>query len=290
MAMDRLGRLVEEATRQTGRSDFAIMAGLRFDIRGLGSIGELMRHSTTVGEALRSLVLHLHLHDRGAVPVLQRLDARTTLLGYAVHRAAVPALDLAYDVSTGIVYRIMLTLCVPDFRATAIRVSARSQSRAAHYRKHFGCPVRFDAGAPGVVFASRWMEHPVAGADPQRRHLLQRQFAEAEARSPITFGQRVEVVMLQMLLAGNAAAPAVAELFGLSERSLRRRLDAEGRNLRELLRRARFEQARQMLQYTELPVGEIASALQYRDANAFSRAFRSCAGCTATQWRDRCRS
>jgi AraC-like DNA-binding protein len=44
-----------------------------------------------------------------------------------------------------------------------------------------------------------------------------------------------------------------------------------------------------MLGYTELAVGDIASALQYRDANAFSRAFRSRPGCTATQWRGRFR-
>ena len=59
--------------------------------------------------------------------------------------------------------------------------------------------------------------------------------------------------------------------------------------MRELLNRGRFDLACQMLGYTELAVGDIASALQYRDANAFSRAFRSRAACTATQLRGRFR-
>jgi AraC-like DNA-binding protein len=105
----------------------------------------------------------------------------------------------------------------------------------------------------------------------------------------MTFGQRAETVLQQMLLCGSATAPAIAGLFGISERSMRRRLAAEGTSLREQLNRGRLDLACQMLDYTELAVGDIASALQYRDANAFSRAFHSRAGCTATQWRRRFR-
>lgn len=285
MDLDRIACLLQEATRQTARPDFAMMVGLRFSMRGLGPIGELMQHSTTVGEALRSLVLHLHLHDMGAAPVLLSTDDRTTLLGYSVYRFGVQALDLVYDTSTGIIFRILEALCGPYFRARAIQVSARGESRRASYKQHFGCAVRFDAGVSGVVFSSYWLQRPIPGADPVRRSELQSRLSEAEACSPMTFGQRVEAVLQQMLLCGSATAPAIAALFGISERSMRRRLAAEGTSLRDLLNRGRLDLACQMLGYTELAVGDIASALQYRDANAFSRAFRSRAGCTATQWR-----
>jgi AraC-like DNA-binding protein len=289
MEADRIARLLQEATRQTARPDFAMMAGLRFSMQGLGPIGELMQHSTTVGDALRSLVLHLHLHDLGAAPVLLGIDDRTTLMGYSVYRFGAQALDLVYDTSTGIIFRILDTLCGPNFHARAIQVSALGESRRASYRQHFGCAVRFDSRISGVVFSSYWLQRPVAGADPVQRSALQKRLAEAEARSPITLGQHVETVLQQMLLCGSATAPAIAALFGLSERSMRRRLAAEGTSLRELLNRSRLDLACQMLGYTELSVGDISSALQYRDANAFSRAFRSRAGCTATQWRGRFR-
>ena len=289
MELDRIARLLQEATRQTARPDFAMMAGLRFSMRGLGPIGELMQHSATVGDALRSLVLHLHLHDLGAAPVLLNIDDRSTLLGYSVYRFGMQALDLVYDTSTGIIFRILDALCGPDFHPRAIQVSARGASRRALYMQHFGCATRFDSGVSGVLFRSYWLQRPIAGADPVRRSALQTRLDEAEARSPMTFGQRTETVLQQMLLCGSATAPAIAALFGMSERSMRRRLAAEGTSLRELLNRGRFDLACQMLGYTELAVGDIASALQYRDANAFSRAFRSRAGCTATQWRGRFR-
>jgi AraC-like DNA-binding protein len=280
---DRIARLLQEATWQTARPDFAMMAGLRFSMQGLGPIGELMQHSTTVGEALRSLVLHLHLHDLGAAPVLLSTDDCNTLLGYSVYRFGVQALDLVYDTSTGIVFRILEALCGPDFHARAIQVPAMGESRRASYKQHFGCSVRFDVGVSGVVFSSHWLQRPIAGADPVKQSALQNRLAEA--RNPMTLGQRAETVLQQMLLCGSATAPGIAALFGISERSMRRRLAAEGTSLRELLNRGRFDLACQMLGYTELAVGDIASALQYRDANAFSRAFRSRAGCTATQWR-----
>jgi AraC-like DNA-binding protein len=290
MALDSIVRVLQQATLQTGRPDFAMIAGRRFAMSGLGPIGDLMLHSTTVGEALRSLVLHLHMHDLGAAPVIVSLDAETTLLGYSVYRFGTPALDLVYDTSTGIIHRILTTLCGPEFKAKAIQVPGQRAARGVLYRKHFGCATRFDSGVSGVVFSSRWMRRPVVGADPTRRVALQKSFAEAEARSRMNFGQRVEVVMQQMLLSGTANGPAISALFGISERTMRRRLGSENIGVRDLLNRARFEQARQMLQYTELPVGEIAATLQYRDANAFSRAFRSRAGCTATQWRARSRA
>jgi len=289
MPMDGIARVLQQATLQTGRTDFAMIAGLRFAMPGLGPIGDLVLHSTTVGEALRSLVLHLHLHDLGAAPVLVRIDAGTALFGYSVFRFGVPALDLVYDTSTGITHRVLSILCGPAFRATAIQVSAQGASRSGLYRRHFGCPVRFDSGVSGVVFSSSWLQRPVVGADAATRDALQKSFAAAEARSRMSFGERVEVVIQQMLPSGTANGPAVSALFGISERTMRRRLGAEGRSVRELLNRVRFEQARQLLQYSELAVGDIAATLQYRDANAFSRAFQSRARCTTTQWRARSR-
>ena len=283
--MDRLGALIEIAAATTRRPDIGMLLGLRFDINGLGPVGELMQHSATVGDALRSIVLHLHLQDRGAAPVLIAMDPSTTLMGYAVHRFGTPALDLVYDASTGIIYRILTTLCGLTFRPKAIHASAGGRARAKMYQRQFGCRVRFDSGIAGVVFGSRWLARSIPGADPSRHVELQNAFAEAEAKSGLAFSQRVEIVLLQMLLAGTASGPAIAALFGISERTLRRRLKVEHLTLRDMVNRARFEQARQMLRHTDLAVGEIASVLQYQDVNAFSRAFRSWAGCAPTKWR-----
>jgi AraC-like DNA-binding protein len=77
----------------------------------------------------------------------------------------------------------------------------------------------------------------------------------------------------------------VAQQFGISQRTLRRKLDAEGKSFQALVNRTRHELACQLLRNTQLPVTHIAAALQYADANAFSRAFRQWTQSSPTAWR-----
>jgi hypothetical protein len=80
-----------------GHRCFGLLAGARFDLGGLGPIGRLMRNEATVGDALRSLVLHLHLHDRGATLLLLAPEPGSALLGYSIYNHDMPAIGQAYD-------------------------------------------------------------------------------------------------------------------------------------------------------------------------------------------------
>ena len=103
----------------------------------------------------------------------------------------------------------------------------------------------------------------------------------------MTFAEQVQGVLHQMIRGGGASAATVARLFGIHERTLRRRLEDEGKHLQQLINEERFEIAKQLLDHTSLPVAEIAAALHYADPNAFSRAFRGWAKLSPTQWRAR---
>ena len=87
----------------------------------------------------------------------------------------------------------------------------------------------------------------------------------------MSFAERVEGVLHQTVLSNTASVDAVARLFGISERALRRRLNEEGKNLMQLVNAARFELARQLLDNTDLPTSEIAAALQYTDRTTSRR-------------------
>jgi AraC-like DNA-binding protein len=90
-----------------------------------------------------------------------------------------------------------------------------------------------------------------------------------------------------LLMSGDASAARVADAMGLHERTLRRRLHAEGETLHSLLAQARFEVACQLLRETRLGLQDIADALGYAEAPVFVRAFRGWAGCTPGHWRVR---
>jgi AraC-like DNA-binding protein len=87
----------------------------------------------------------------------------------------------------------------------------------------------------------------------------------------MSFAERVDGALHQLVLSNTASADTVVRLFGISERALRRRLNQEGKNLMQLVNAARFELARQLFDYTDLPTSEIAAALQYTDRTTIRR-------------------
>jgi len=86
-------------------------------------------------------------------------------------------------------------------------------------------------------------------------------------------------------MSGHSDARGIAELFSVSERSLRRRLADEGSSLQALVAEVRLTIARQLLEETRMPISEIAAALDYADLTAFSRAFRGWTGKPPGEWR-----
>jgi AraC-like DNA-binding protein len=287
IAFESLGRLLDESATATGCEHFGLLVGERFELDGLGAIGRLMGNSTTVGEALRALLLHLYLHDRGAVPILINLDASYVLLGYSIYRHGTPGTPHLYDVAIAIGYRVLKAICGPQWKAAHVQFSHGRPKDSRPYRRLFGPQVRFDAEVSGIVFASSSLDQPIPGADPQLRELVLQGIQQARASSTMGFADVVRAALHQMVLGGTSSAENVALLFGIHERTLRKRLAAEGTSLQSLVSQTRFELAKQLLENTELPLAEIASALHFADAAVFSRAFRTWAKTNPREWRAR---
>jgi transcriptional regulator GlxA family with amidase domain len=83
-----------------------------------------------------------------------------------------------------------------------------------------------------------------------------------------------------------APVGAMASLSGLPERSFVRRFaKATGMKPLDYAQALRLEEAKQMLETTDLPVEAIANEIGYEDTSFFGRLFRRKTGLTPAQYR-----
>jgi AraC-like DNA-binding protein len=277
--------LVRRGALLTGREDFGLLVGEHFAFDDFGLLGQLMWRARRVGEALQDLNRFIHLQDRGSVTFLRPAKEGLVSLGYSILDPDTPGAGLIYDLVLALGMRLMHGLAGPRFRAAEVCLPHVAPRLKGPYRRVFGAPLSFDAPRAEIQFAADWLQAPVIGADAVQRDLVQRAARLADAGASPGLAGRTRAAVRVLLMSGNVSAARVAGAMGLHERTLRRRLTAEGESLQHMVAQARFEVARQLLRETRLGLQDIADALGYAEAAVFVRAFRGWAGCTPGQWR-----
>jgi AraC-like DNA-binding protein len=285
ISLDDLGSLLQTCVTETACPHFGLLVGQRFTLDALADIGQLLRNSPTVGDACRQLILHLHLQDRGAVPLLMFTSARHAALGYSVLRYETVAIRQFHDSVNAIVVCLLREICGQTWRPLEVWFAHSRPADLTHYRQFFGTRLHFDADVSAVVFAADWLRQPVKNADPAEYARLLEKMAALDCALGLSFATKVQRTLQSMVFSGTASIEGLAHLFQLQERTLRRRLEKESTTAHQLIQEVLFSVARQLLQETGLSISEIASALHYNDTAAFSNAFRRWAGVSPRQWR-----
>ncbi len=102
---------------------------------------------------------------------------------------------------------------------------------------------------------------------------------------PKSISDSLRAGMSGYLADGAPPIEMMAEVMGLSRRTLQRALAGEHTTYSRILQRAKFEAAAAQLTDPNLPITEIAMKLGYSDHSAFSRAFRGWCGVTPKDYR-----
>jgi AraC-like DNA-binding protein len=280
------GRLLARAVAQTGVRHAGILIGQPVTLSAMGAVGFLMRASPTVGHALRIVADHFHVHDRGGQVALE-VHGSVAVLGYRVKAAGVEAADQICMIAAASACNFVRELRGPDWRPREVQLPFRRPGDAKPLREVLRGPLVFDADRVNVVFAAADLEKPVASADPVLYRMMAERVAALEARIDPGLVARVRDLMQTLVLLSDSRGSIVASRLGMSLRTLKRRLAAEGTTLQAIRDEVRANAACQLLRYTGKPVGEIAMILGYADSSAFTRAFRRWRGVAPALWRSR---
>ena len=279
------GRLLSESARQSGCDTFGLLGGQSWTFSAMGLVGQLIRHSPTVGAGLQLGVVYHHLNSQGGAIYLLNQGAQAEL-GYAIYYPGIQGADQIYDGVLAAIVNYMRELCGAAWAPEAVLVAHAPPVDVGPYRRLFRSPVQFNSERSALRFSRKWLNRPVPGADPRMLRDLVKQANELPAPSLI---EKLHRSLRVLLLSGIVSGDAIAELLAMHHRTLNRRLKVQGRTFREVLDDVRFESACQLLSATTLTLEDISAALGYAGVSPFTRAFRRLSGTAPGRWRQAAR-
>jgi AraC-like DNA-binding protein len=149
--------------------------------------------------------------------------------------------------------------------------------------------VRFEQPVNRLIFDADKLELPYALRDPAALRLAV-ELCERQLDSLGLSGRVAGRVRSSIWQPGRGlrSLEEVAHLLHVSERTLKRRLAAEGVSFRTLLEAERRERALSLLASPEMPLSRIAGTLGYASLSNFERAFRRWTSRTPAEYRRHC--
>ncbi|MGO4222924.1 AraC family transcriptional regulator [Lysobacter sp. TAF61] len=279
-------QIIRRAIRTLPGRGPGLVLGERQNIGHFGLLGLAMLTAPRFAEALQLGVHYAPI--TGAMMELQLdADGGDDLGMVAIMRSPDPELEpfLCEEL-----FASCLMLCRgllgADFRPTVLELAYPAPDYADDYARVFDCAIRFDCPRNRVVIDARWLHTAMpAGNAASAQHVLalcDEQMPAGQARSEIV--AVVERLLLQRL-ADNPRLVDIAAALHLTERTLRRQLQAAQTSFSELHDRVRSESARALLGDQKLSIANVGAAVGFKDAREFRRAFKRWTGVAPREMR-----
>ncbi len=269
-------RVIANFLRLAGAPHLGLDFGQRYRFTTYGLWGYGLISSATVGEALDMALRYLPLsflftqvhyrHDRELATLsFDEPDFSDELRQFVVERDMAAAAALIRD------------LAGDDFALTRLRLrspDAVHRPRPAPLRV-FGAEPVFGAPRNEIAVDAALLARPLPGANPITAAMCEQLCAELVRRR--TAQSSTSHVVSQYLAVPGIRLPDLAQMarhLNTSERTLKRRLQAEGTSFRLLLESRRRGLALELLRERELSLSAIAERLGYADLSSFSQAHK----------------
>jgi len=238
-----------------------------------GLVGYTMFYSRTVRQALHRLVrysriiaetVQLTVENRGGrCRILLESDPHFELLRHPI------------DTRLASILSVVRNFSGKPVAPLEVELPYRKLADTSFHRRFFNAPLRFNSPKAVLWFHPVDLEAPIKHADETLAVYLDR-LAEAKLKElgASSLTERLGRALWSELSGGPPPLQRVAELLGMSPRTLQRHLGEEGKSFRSALEEFRREMSTHLMAHRQLAVYEVAFLLGYADPSSFHRAFR----------------
>ncbi len=174
-----------------------------------------------------------------------------------------------------------------DFNPRAVYFKHPAPADLSDHQAYFGCPIHFDTDRDALFVSNEALQTPNKLGDESISSFfdthLESELSKLEDDSSLD--RRVQIRIKRVLSEGVPAISDVAKHFGMSGRTLQRRLSERGFSYQTLVDESRRRLAERLLERTKYSLAEVAFMTGFAEQSSFTRAFRRWAGQTPRSYR-----
>lgn len=272
--------VLEALAVETGFSQLGLeMAGVD-QTHETGIFNDLVVHAPTVGAAVEDLVRFFPLIQTGTTVRLEQNGPNARFIYNIREHGQLSSLqDAAYTL--GKLFRRFRRAAGEYWQLDHVTIAANAPRLTHAYSNFFQAPVQFGGRVTSICFPTSVLAAAIPTANQQRYEAMRGEF---ERRLERTTGQDVIEDSLRAWLRHVGPcheAPSIesaAADFGVTPRTLQRRLRDRGTSFLDLRAQVRMATACHLLSDSAMAITSIADQVGFSEISAFTRAFRKHAG------------
>ncbi len=279
--VENLNNLVRMIRKKKRYLDFFLQLGRRIPVLAHGNFGDAIISCNNV----RDVLLLTNKFANILFPSIRFLFSNNTIEYQSSSSYTDLNIALLESFMTHAIHTLSL-LTGESITPSSISVVHNADDYLENYLEHFSCNIEFCAATNTLSFDPKLLEISILTADPVGKMQIHNRCEDElknVQKSVAIVTQVKEIVNLN--LESNPSIAFVARVLSISESTLRRRLNDESLNYRELLKQMRHEAAIYHLENSELSIEDIAKKVGYKDTPNFRKAFKESTGKPPSEWR-----
>lgn len=273
-------QVLELAAESLGCQDFGLRLAQRQGLDILGPVAVIVQNSETALEALQAVQRYIRFYSPAIEFSLEPAGPDSVQLAFDIAMPRNARRRQTTELSLGLACRIVALLTGLRDPPEAILFRHAAALPRATYRRFFGTRIEFGQDRDALQVSRSLLGRRIDKADPQLRQVVAEYLEQSEALHPLELVEQVASLVDRLLPTLRCGLGAVARQLGLHERTLQRRLAADGIVFEQIVDQVRRDRALELLAERRMPMSQVAGMLGYREQASFNRACRRWFGST----------
>ncbi|MDJ0897096.1 MAG: AraC family transcriptional regulator ligand-binding domain-containing protein [Alphaproteobacteria bacterium] len=278
--------LMDQAARCLGSPTFGLRVGADNGVAALGTLGRLVASAHTIHHAFETSCRLIHAHSSAARNWLAEEDDEVWFCRNRLRGPKAGRQQMEQCILMQLIDHVGMA-AGPSWRPAKVCLQMH-EDPGPELRDELGNPeIRLGQDITGIAVPRALLTLPLrrCAAAGCAGNLGDESRLRSTAPADSFIDTLRQLIGSLLKEEGTPLIETVAEIAGVSVRSLQRRLSENGSSYTQVVDQARYQAATRLLRDPDLRITDIAIDLGYTDSAHFTRAFKRWAGVTPSEYR-----